>query len=192
VRLSRLSGPTSRSDRFSRAPARPCSRSKIVALLHLLHDAVPLARSLVGALLRGRRLREIDFSIVAVFALLFVGVAGLERGRLYQLLNPERIFGHRARGLVVSGAVPSQLVSNAPASILLVPTVGAWPGLRGLLYGVNAGGCGTPVSSIANLIGAQLFLRDGGSAREFWRAFWPISLALLVAMTAVSLFLVSI
>jgi Na+/H+ antiporter NhaD/arsenite permease-like protein len=153
---------------------------------------VPLALSGLGMLLLGRRFRDIDFSIVAVFALLFVGVAGLERGRVYRALNPERIFGHRARGLVISGALVSQLVSNAPAAMLLAPAVATARGLHGLLYGVNAGSCGTPIASIANLIGAQLYARNGGDPRRFWRAFLPVSGTLLVLLVLVSLILVSV
>jgi len=102
-----------------------------------------------------------------------------------------RIFGHHARGLVLSGGLLSQVVSNVPAAMLLAPAASGAAGFRGLLYGVNAGGCGTPVSSIANLIGAQLFVREGGDGREFWRAFLPVSFAGLVLLVAVSLLLVS-
>jgi Na+/H+ antiporter NhaD/arsenite permease-like protein len=165
---------------------------ELASIFGELHHGIPLALSVGGVLLLGRRLREADFSLVFVFAFLFVGVAGLERGRLYQAISPERIFGHHARGLALSGALLSQLVSNAPAAMLLAPAVASAAGLRGLLYGVNAGGCGTPISSIANLIGAQLFMREGGSGRSFWRVFWPTSGVLLGLMTLISLVLVSI
>ena len=145
-----------------------------------------------GALLLGRRVLETDFSLVLVFAFLFVGIAGLERGRLYQTLDPVRLFGHQARGLVLSGALLSQFVSNVPAAMLLAPAAATAAGFRALLYGVNAGGCGTPISSLANLIGAQLFVREGGGPRAFWRRFLPASFALLGLLVLVSLALVSI
>ena len=107
------------------------------------------------------------------------------------VLDPVRIFGHHARGMVLSGALLSQIVSNVPAAMLLAPAAAGAAGFRGLLYGVNAGGCGTPISSIANLIGAQLFIREGGRAGDFWRHFLPASAALLVLLTALSLLLVS-
>lgn len=166
--------------------------SEAASLFGWIHHWVPLALSALGMALLGRRLREVDFSIVFVFALLFVGVAGLERGHVYAALNPERIFGHRARGLVLSGALLSQLVSNAPAAMLLAPAVATARGLQGLLYGVNAGGCGTPLASIANLLGAQLFAREGGDARDYWRRFLPVSGVLLIVMGIVSLALVSL
>lgn len=165
--------------------------AEVGALFGAVHHAVPLGLAAAGAALLGRRLFETDFSLVLVFALLFVGVAGLERGRLYQAVDPVRIFGHHARGLVLSGALLSQIVSNVPAALLLAPAAAGAAGFRALLYGVNAGGCGTPVASIANLIGAQLFVREGGDGRAFWRLFLPASAALLVLLVGLSLFLVS-
>jgi Na+/H+ antiporter NhaD/arsenite permease-like protein len=166
--------------------------SQICALLRVVNEAAPLVLSLGGALLLGRRLRKADFSLVFVFAFLFVGVAGLERGRLYERVDPAALTGHRERGLVLAGALLSQLVSNVPAAMLLAPSAATGAGFRALLYGVDSGGCGTPIASLANLIGAQLFVRAGGGQRAFWRAFFPLNAALLVLLVAVSLLLVSL
>ena len=62
----------------------------------------------------------------------------------------------------------SQVISNVPATILLSPlAVGRW---RELLYGVNAGGCGTIIASLANLLGWRIYVRGWNrDARFFWR-----------------------
>jgi Na+/H+ antiporter NhaD/arsenite permease-like protein len=166
--------------------------AEIAALFDLVHHWVPLALSLAGAALLGRRIRDADFSLVFVFAFLFVGIAGLERGRLYHALDPARLFGHQARGLVLSGALLSQLVSNVPAAMLLAPAVAGAEGFRALLHGVNTGGCGTPIASLANLIGAQLYAREGGDLHAFWRRFLPVNAILLVLLVLASLVLVSV
>ena len=161
------------------------------SLFHLLDHRIPLALAVGGAALLGRRLRETDFSLVFVFAFLFVGIAGLERGRLYQALDPASLFGHRSLGLVLSGAFLSQLVSNVPAAMLLAPAAVSSAGFGALLHGVNSGGCGTPIASLANLIGAQLYAREGGDVRAFWRRFLKVNAVLLVLLVAASLVLVS-
>jgi len=166
--------------------------AEVAALLHALDHRVPVALSLAGAALLGRRLRDADFSLVFVFAFLFVGVAGLERGRLYEALNPTALFGQHARGLVLSGALLSQFVSNVPAAMLLAPAAGTLDGFRALIHGVNSGGCGSPIGSLANLIGMQLFVRAGGAPRAFWRTFLPLNAVLLVLLVLVSLALVSL
>jgi Na+/H+ antiporter NhaD/arsenite permease-like protein len=166
--------------------------AEVASIFGLLDYRVPLVFSLGGAALLGRRLREADFSLVLVFAFLFVGIAGLERGHLYQTLEPGLLFGHHDRGLVLSGALLSQLFSNLPAAMLLAPAAVSTAGFGALLHGVNSGGCGTPIASIANLIGAQLYAREGGDLREFWRRFLPVNAVLLVLLVAASLVLVSV
>ena len=164
---------------------------EIASVFDLLDHRVPLVLAIGGAALLGRRIRETDFSLVFVFAFLFVGIAGLERGRLYSSLDPVRLFGHQARGLVLSGALLSQLVSNVPAAMLLAPAAASAAAFGALLHGVNTGGCGTPIASLANLIGAQLYAREGGDLRRFWRRFLPVNAVLLVLLLAASLVLVS-
>ena len=160
--------------------------AEAASLLGALDHIVPLALALVSLVLLGRRLREADFSLVLVFAFLFVGVPGLERGDLYRYLNPERIFGHRAVGLLFAGALLSQVVSNVPAALLLAPTAAGPLAFQGLLYGVTAGACGSPVGSIANLIGAQIYVTEGGTPRSFWRIFLPVSTLFLAILAALA------
>lgn len=189
-----LAAPGAAASEVRRIPATACLvllAAEVASLFGALDHRIPLALAAAGAVLLGRRLRETDFSLVFVFAFLFIGIAGLERGHLYQALDPVRLFGHQSRGLVLSGALLSQLVSNVPAAMLLAPAALTAAGFRALLYGVNAGSCGTPVSSIANLIGAQLFVREGGRAGAFWRSFLPVSAALFLLLVGVSLLLVS-
>jgi Na+/H+ antiporter NhaD/arsenite permease-like protein len=163
--------------------------AELGSLLGGLPHQIPLLLALPAALLLGRRLRDVDFSIVLVFALLFIGIPGLERGRLYHRLDPEKIFGHHAVGLLLSGALLSQVVSNVPAALLLAPAATSSLGFRGLLYGVTAGACGSPIGSIANLIGAQIYVAEGGERRSFWLFFFGVSGALLIALVVFAAFL---
>lgn len=165
--------------------------AEVASLVGPLNYSVPLALSLPAMLLLGRRIRQTDFSLVLVFALLFVGIPGLERGSLYRYLDPERIFGHHPIGMLFSGALLSQLVSNVPAALLLAPAVATRHGLQGLLYGVTVGACGSPVGSVANLIGAQIYVGQGGSPRVFWRLFCVVSGLLLLALVLVAILLLS-
>ena len=56
-------------------------------------------------------------------------------------------------GLLVSAGL-SQIISNVPAAVLLSHFTGAW---QPLLIGVNIGGAGTLVGSLASLITLQHF-----------------------------------
>jgi Na+/H+ antiporter NhaD/arsenite permease-like protein len=156
--------------------------AEVASLFRWIPYAVPLLLSIPAAGLLGRRVFEADFSLVLVFALLFIGVPGLERGRLYHFLDPEKLFGHGPIGMLLSGALLSQAVSNVPAALLLAPAAGNPAVFRGLLYGVTAGACGSPVGSLANLIGAQIYVSEGGRPRYFWKPYCLVSTILLVIL----------
>ncbi len=150
----------------------------------------PFLAALPALALLGRGALRVDFSLVGVFAALFVGVEGLRRSPLFSLADPLRLFGTSPVGFALSGALLSQGVSNVPAALLLAPAAaGHAAAFTGLLYGVNAGGCGTPVASLANLIGARLYLEARPGRRRFWRLFFAVSFALLGAALALSILL---
>jgi len=163
---------------------------ELLAIFAVLPVWVPFAAALTSLALLGRDAFRVDFSLVGVFAALFVGVEGLRRSPLFGLLDPLRLFGTSPSGFMLSGALLSQAVSNVPAALLLSPAATGSPGaFTGLLYGVNAGGCGTPVASLANLIGARLYLEGRPGRRRFWTVFFAVSFGLLAAALALSILL---
>jgi Na+/H+ antiporter NhaD/arsenite permease-like protein len=109
--------------------------------------------------------RRIDLSIVPLFFFAFVVVEGL------------RTFPLRLFDTYWSSVALSQVISNVPATVLLTPFAhGAW---RELLYGVNAGGCGTIIASFANLLGWRIYMRESGRHRRFFIRLSWISVAFL-------------
>jgi Na+/H+ antiporter NhaD/arsenite permease-like protein len=100
-------------------------------------------------LLKKRALR-IDYSIVPLFLFAFIIIEGM---RSVHVRGAET-------HLYATSIALSQFISNVPATILLSPFVdGRW---RELLYGVNAGGCGTIIASLANLLGWRIYVRESG------------------------------
>ena len=191
VPARRLAAPPESRVSVERAPAAASVTLLALELLAIFSAVpvwVPFLAALPALLFLGRDAFRTDFSLVGVFAALFVGVEGLRRSPLFSLVDPVRLFGTSPAGLAISGALLSQGVSNVPAALLLAPAAAGRAAFTGLLYGVNAGGCGTPVASLANLIGARLYLgaRPGG---RFWRLFLAVSFALLVAALALSILL---
>jgi Na+/H+ antiporter NhaD/arsenite permease-like protein len=125
---------------------------------------IPAWPAAVAALLAGviclrRGFFDIDLSIVPLFFFAFIAVEGLRTFDVYALLHAN---------VYVLGVVVSQVISNVPAAILLSPLAGDdW---RPLLYGVNAGGCGTLIASLANLLGWRIYVREyGRDPRFLWR-----------------------
>jgi len=124
-----------------------------------------------GFLLLARRvLLQIDWSLIFVFAAMFIDVG------LFTRLPPLQpafaaIAGLSYGGVYALGVGLSQIVSNVPATILLLNYV---PSSAQLAYAVNAGGFGLAVGSLANLIA----LRMAGE-RKIWLRFHYYSLPLL-------------
>lgn len=124
-----------------------------------------------GFLLLARRvLLQIDWSLILVFIAMFIDV-----GLMTRLPTVQPWFAAIATlsnsGVYLLGIGLSQVISNVPATILLLNYV---PSSALLAYAVNAGGFGLAVGSLANLIA----LRMSGE-RKIWLSFHYYSLPLL-------------
>jgi Na+/H+ antiporter NhaD/arsenite permease-like protein len=120
--------------------------------------AAALAALCLVSLLR-HRLGEVDLSIVPLFFFAFIIVEGLRSFSVYRAIL-DLPFGDSGARLYGAAILLSQAISNVPAAILLEPLAQERWAL--LLYGVNAGGCGTIIASLANLLGWRIFGRESG------------------------------
>lgn len=123
----------------------------LLAVFRVLPIAVAVAAvAATLAALDRRALAAVDWSLLATFACFFVFAGNLARiPELAAWLGP-LMDDH---GLVISAGA-SQVISNVPAAVLLSHFTDAW---QLLLVGVNIGGAGTLVGSLASLITLQHF-----------------------------------
>ena len=129
-------------------------------------------------------LKEIDYMLLLTFVCFFIvsenlGQIGLVRNALQQLLQSNTL-------LTAVGA--SQIISNVPAAVVLSTFTDQW---RHLLAGVNIGGLGTPIASLASLITIKFYMRGpNGNIRKFmgcFTAYNVIGLVILLLFTQVVL-----
>lgn len=146
-----------------------------------------LAAAFAGWLaLPGRRGNPASLAIVPLFFFVFIDMAALSS------LDFARVFesipvppGPR---LYLAGALFSQAISNVPTAVLLAPAAaGRW---RTLLYAVNAGGCGTLVASLANLLGWQIYSHERGPDPVYLPRFHRVSFAFLAVLGVAAFLLV--
>ena len=123
-------------------------------------------------------LKEIDFMLLITFVCFFVvsenlGRVEAVRSFLQALLSQNTL-------LTAVGA--SQVISNVPAAVLLSGFTDQW---QALLAGVNIGGLGTPVASLASLITMKLYMRwPNSQVMKFLGIFLAANLAGLLILLA--------
>lgn len=129
----------------------------------------------IFALLRPRVLARLDWGLLLVFVLMFIDLrllASLDGVR--QLMTGLDLA--RPLHLYFAGIAASQIISNVPAAIALAEYSKDW---QLLAYGVNVGGFGLALGSLANLIALRM-----ASDRRAWLGFHLYSLPFL-ALAAV-------
>ncbi len=114
---------------------------------------VALAVAVVAAVLAvldRRALAAVDWALLVTFACFFMFAGNIARVPEVSAWLSPLMADH---GLAISVGV-SQVISNVPTAVLLSHFTSAW---QPLLVGVNIGGAGTLVGSLASLITLQHF-----------------------------------
>ncbi len=125
-----------------------------------------------------RRLLKADFLLLLTFVCFFIFSGNLARiGAVEALLR--RLLSGRE---LLTAALTSQVISNVPAALLLSGFTDAG---RELLLGVNIGGLGTPVASLASLISLKLYSHsEHASTGRYLALFSALNFALLALLLA--------
>lgn len=98
-----------------------------------------------------RLLREVDYGLLLTFVCFFIFSGNLGKLPAVHALLASLL----EKNTLLCSAAVSQVISNVPAAILLSSLTEDW---RGLLAGVDVGGLGTPVASLASLISLKFYL----------------------------------
>ena len=131
----------------------------------------PVTTAVVVAVLffvERKLLKEIDFMLLLTFVCFFVVSENL--GRVDSIRDFLQTLLSSSTLLTAVGA--SQVISNVPAAVLLSGFTDQW---LALLEGVNIGGLGTPIASLASLITLKLYLRWPGSDFLKFLGFFTVS-----------------
>ncbi len=122
--------------------------------------------------------RRVDYCLLSTFLLFFLfadSVAGMSsvRSLLTETLRTKETVLLFSAGL-------SQIISNVPASVLLS---GFTEHYRQLIYGVSAGGLGTPIASLASLISFKLYVREN-RPEPYRKLFYILNFSMLIVLLA--------
>ncbi len=123
-------------------------------------------------------LKEIDYMLLLTFVCFFTVSENLGR------IDSIRLFLQQLlqSSTLITSVVTSQVISNVPAAVVLSGFTDQW---QQLLAGVNIGGLGTPIASLASLITIKFYMRWPGAKVLRFLGYFTIAnvvaLAILVA-----------
>lgn len=128
---------------------------------------------------------EADFGLLLTFVAFFIFIGNMGRICVVREVLSQVLNG---RELLIS-FLCSQMISNVPAAILLS---GFTQEYRGLLQGVNIGGLGTLIASLASLISYKFFAAESeqtpaaGTRGRYMLTFtiWNVGIALVLLAAA--------
>lgn len=143
----------------------------LVTLMLILPATVVLDRKV---------LRKPDYRLLLTFVFLFIAVGNVShipalKGQIAALAgSPIKTY--------VSSLLLSQIISNVPSAVMLAPFTGQ---ISALFYGVNIGGLGTPIASLASIIAFSLFCRAFAHKKiQFVRDFLVYNIGLCFVLGA--------
>lgn len=129
----------------------------LLTVLHILPYQILFFLVLTGFLLLDYRvLKDVDYFLLLTFLCFFIFIGNMKQISLVHELISKLLVHHE----VLMGIGASQIISNVPAAILLS---GFTDDYSALLIGVNLGGLGSLIASLASLISFKFYTNSEGS-----------------------------
>ncbi len=149
----------------------------ILVVVRIIPIEVMVVVTIVLLLVMDRKvIGQIDYSLLVTFVGFFIFVGNM--GRIEQFQN--FLNGILEGNEFITSALLSQVVSNVPAAILLSGFTSNWDAL---IVGVNVGGLGTLIASMASLISYKFVAKEYPDEKGiYFKKFTVINIIFLVIM----------
>jgi len=123
--------------------------------------------------------KKIDYFLLGTFAFFFIFIDNMARTEFISGLM--RSVANGDMETMVNSALFSQIISNVPSAILFSSFTDSY---KGLTLGVNIGGSGTIIASLANLIAYRIYVKERGQNGKYLIIFMVSStVSLLLSLT---------
>ena len=128
-----------------------------------------------------RALKEVDYPLLFTFVFFFIFAGNMARIEPVRALFSSLL----EKNTLLFSVVSCQFISNVPSAILLSQFTGDY---RGLLLGVNIGGVGTLISSLASLITFREYVKHNPKKSGYYLGmFSAFNFAFLLILTSLML-----
>lgn len=132
----------------------------------------------VAVIIEPKLFYEIDYGLLLTFIFFFIFVGNIKNISAVNSFVEKLVSGREFFAAVVT----SQVISNVPAAVMLNSFTENW---RPLLLGIDIGGLGTPVASMASLISFRIYsAAENSKPMRFLGIFMFVNIAVLAAMYA--------
>ena len=157
----------------------------VLMVFRILPYYIGLAVVALGVFVLDRSaLKKVDYALLFTFVFFFIFSGNMSRISAVRDLLSELL----AKNTLLVSVLSCQCISNVPSAILLSGFTGNY---KALLLGVNIGGTGTPIASLASLITLKEYTsRYPESAGKYLAMFFAFNFAFLIALTIFCSFLV--
>ncbi len=147
----------------------------LLSVFRVVDYRILLVISLAVILIFDREtIKHVDYSLLMTFVFLFIFI-----GNLGNITAVSEFLRNTVSGREVAvGIISSQVFSNVPAAILLSDFT---ENVKDLLVGVNLGGLGTLIASMASLISFKLVQKEDIKASKYILVFTLVNIAFLGA-----------
>lgn len=156
----------------------------LCCVMRLLPWQLMLIVLIVSVFLIDRKLfRSVDYFLLLTFVCFFLFIGNMERIPAVSGLLRTVISGRE----LLLGTLLSQCISNVPAAILLS---GFTDQARPLLYGINIGGLGTLIASLASVISFRCYSNSKGARKgAYMKVFTVYNVIFLILLFVAGLLL---
>ena len=124
----------------------------------------------------------VDYYLLLTFIALFILIGNLENIPIFNLFFKKWIIGNE----VLWGIIASQVISNVPAAMLLS---GFSANYEAIIVGINIGGFGTLIASMANLISYKIIVREYNEFKIRYLVVFTVLNVILLAIL-ISLYII--
>lgn len=145
----------------------------LLSVFRVVHFLVLLGITIICLIVFDRKIfAKIDYSLLLTFIFLFVFIGNLGNISAVSDFLKSIIVNKE----IAVGVISSQVFSNVPAAILLSNFT---DNVKDLLVGVNLGGLGTLIASMASLISFKLVAKEGIDTGKYILVFSLVNIAFL-------------
>lgn len=155
----------------------------LLTVAHFISYQKTLIVVVIAVTIANRKiLKEVDYSLLLTFIGFFVFIGNMGRVTFFHDFLQSVVEGRE----IMTGIISSQVMSNVPAALLLSGFTNHY---HELTIGVNLGGLGTLIASMASLISFKYVAREDKQARGKYLLYFTLASLVFLAVEVMAVWI---